>query len=193
MTELCDIALKYRTDKCPAIRHSYTPFYDKLFSARRSTINKVLELGIGDERFRTKIGDNAQLGASLKMWRDYFPNAQVYGVDIDPSSQFTDERIQTFRADATSVEDLTGLIKEIGDNIDLVVDDASHQTADQILTCRLLMPMLRGGVTYVIEDARDPKRVMDGLKDYDCTLAELAPIKGNHRHWNNIITVYHKW
>lgn len=194
MTELCDIAFKYGTDKCPQVSHNYTPFYHDLFSPQRQTIKKVLELGIGENVYREKMNHKTpEVGASLKMWRDYFPNAMVYGVDISPEPQFTDERIQTFRADATSQEDLALLIKEIGDNIDIIIDDASHKTTDQILTCRLLMPMVRNGVTYIIEDVRDPKKVLEGLKDYDAELIPLAPITGRHRNWNNLITVYHTW
>lgn len=194
MTELCDIAYKYGTDKCPQVSHNYTPFYHELLSDRRYSINKVLELGIGEAVYRSHMNHPAPvLGASLKMWRDYFPNARIYGVDISEEAMFDDERIQTFKADATSQEDLSLLIKEIGDNIDLIVDDASHKTNDQILTCRLLMGLVRGGVTYVIEDVKEPEKVLEGLKDFDSTLIPLAPITGRHRKWNNLIIVYHSW
>lgn len=46
-TELCEIAYKYGTDKCPAVKHSYTPFYYQLLKDKRQSVKKVLELGVG--------------------------------------------------------------------------------------------------------------------------------------------------
>lgn len=43
MTELCELAYKYGTDKCPQIKHFYTPYYYKLFKDRRLSVKKVLE------------------------------------------------------------------------------------------------------------------------------------------------------
>ena len=38
-------------------------------------------------------------GASLRVWRDYFPNAIIYGADIDKDILFAEERIKTFYID----------------------------------------------------------------------------------------------
>ena len=39
-TELCKIAEKYGTDKCPQIFHDYTPTYHELFKDRRNEIKE---------------------------------------------------------------------------------------------------------------------------------------------------------
>ena len=46
-----------------------------------------------------KYCDRYRDGASLLMWRDYFPNAQVYGADI-LDIKVEGERIQTPAGDA---------------------------------------------------------------------------------------------
>src|SRR3989304_3769693 len=85
VTPLCKLALKYGTDKCPQLKHSYTPFYYQLLKDKRREIKKVLEMGIGffpgmPEKkvfFDPGLKRTYHMGASLYMWRDFFPNAQV--------------------------------------------------------------------------------------------------------------------
>ncbi len=110
---LCKFAYKYKTDKCPRIKHSYTPIYYELLKGRRKSVKKVFEMGVF-------------LGASLRMWRDFFPNAQVYGGDIEPEQMFEEERVKTFVVDENDENQAVNLIKKLGD-IDLFVHDAIHK------------------------------------------------------------------
>ena len=112
LTELCDIAYKYGADKCPQLNHMYTPFYYEYFSPMRQTVKKVFEFGVGNRRIKTVI-PHYQIGASLRMWRDFFPNAQVYGADIAKGSVFKDERLETFYCNEDSKEDIENLVKII--------------------------------------------------------------------------------
>jgi hypothetical protein len=57
-----------RTDKNTV--HSYLPLYESLLSGKRDSASHILEIGI-------------YYGGSIKLWHDYFPNAMVYGLDID--------------------------------------------------------------------------------------------------------------
>jgi hypothetical protein len=56
-----------RTDK--NTNHSYLPLYQKLLIGKKETAKNVLEVGIC-------------LGGSIKLWSDFFTNADVYGLDI---------------------------------------------------------------------------------------------------------------
>lgn len=160
MTELCDIAFKYGTDKCPQIYHTYTPFYYDFFKDRRTEIKKVLEFGIGLPYMgRGKMGI---VGASLRMWRDFFPNAQIYGVDILEECRFEDERIQTFILDERDDDAVIDLINTIGADIDIVIDDANHSYRTQAHLCWTLLPVLHPDVTYIIEDVRSRGPLHEG-------------------------------
>lgn len=180
-TELCKIAYKYGTDKCPKIKHVYTPFYYELFKNKKKSVKKVLELGIGyyeTMKHVEKIYDKGlkriyHKGASLKMWRDFFPNAQVYGIDIASDAMFEDERIQTFIVNERNNEQMETLIETIGSDIDIVIDDASHRSKDQIYACKTLMPLLKKDVIYIIEDVDFSKSVTTALEEYDCEVPHL--------------------
>ena len=187
VTELCCLAIRYGSDKC-APNHSYTPRYFELFKDKRDSIKKVLEIGVGSPE--TMITKNYTVGASLRMWRDFFPNAQIYGIDNDPKVMFKDNRIQTFLADQGSKADLEETIKKIGSDIDFVVDDGSHFQTDQIISCLTLMPLLKKGVVYIIEDVQDLK-VGDILKmcGYEITYKKFYHKRGYN---DRMIEVRHK-
>ena len=174
-TELCEIAYKYGTDKCPAVKHSYTPFYYQLLKDKRQSVKKVLELGIGRlGTMRGRYNQHYRIGASLYMWRDFFSSALVYGADIKPEVMFKDERIETFLCDAGKKEDLIKLIKKTGTDIDLFIDDGSHLKEHQILTCLTCMPLFKNDVIYIIEDVKYPEEVVIGLREYNCEILEFS-------------------
>jgi len=184
MTELCKLAYKYGTDKCSQINHSYTPFYYKLFKDKKDLIKKVLEMGIGtfNRRYHPK---HYVTGASLYMWRDFFPNAQIYGADILLETMFKDERIKTFLCDETKKENLEELIKKTGSNIDIFIDDALHFRTAQINLCKTIMPMLKKDVIYIIEDVLLPKLISRSLTEYDCFIPQFK----KKRRRDNIVIV----
>ena len=173
MTELCEIAFKYGTDKCPRIGHTYTPFYHELLKDKRESIKKVLEIGIGYKRsWHIKL-EQYVIGASLYMWRDFFPNAHIYGADIVPETLFQDERISTFLCDETKKGDLEKLIEKTGSDIDLFIDDGSHVLADQMFLCKTMMPLLKKDVIYIIEDVMLTGKITSALQEYECYVPEL--------------------
>lgn len=153
-TELSEIAFKYRSDKCPQMgRYSYTDYYFSLLSPVRTKVKKVLEIGVGD-------------GADLRTWRDFFPNAQIYATDTSEKSLLQDTRIQSILSDTTKPENIKPLIDQIGADIDLVIDDGTHNPDDQVASCINLMPHLNKKTTYIIEDVADVS-IRDRISRYD--------------------------
>ena len=191
-TPLCEIAYKYGTDKCPQIGHVYTPFYYELLKDKRQSIKKVLEVGIGSKRRGMKGISQYVTGASLRMWRDFFPSAQVYGVDIFPELMFKDERITTFLCDEKDKKGLEKLISEIGSDIDLVVDDASHYSCNQIFLCQTLMPLLKKDVIYVIEDVAFSRSITKSLNQYECEVPYLVGRRLDVKNSNKLMIVKNK-
>lgn len=196
-TPLCKIAYKYGTDKCPQISHHYTPVYYELLKNKRKSVKKVLELGIGSREVIQWVPEHYQTGASLLMWRDFFPNAQIYGVDIAPSAIFQTDRIKTFLLNTTVRPDMSRLIHEIGPDVDLVVDDGSHRPYAQVRTFKILKPLLKKDVIYVIEDVGYPEEIKNELNQlgkYNYQVVKFSheiknPIYRNRRRYDNLVIV----
>src|SRR5258706_9775656 len=71
---LPELALYFGTDKWGS--HWYAEHYQSHFGVLRRKRLRVLEIGVGGE------ADSQLGGASLRMWKAYFPNAKIYGLDI---------------------------------------------------------------------------------------------------------------
>lgn len=92
-------------------------------------------------------------GASLRVWRDYFPNAIIYGADIDKDILFAEERIKTFyidQLDPVAIKECWSSINER--DFDFIVDDGLH-TFDAGLTLFVQsIDRLSIDGVYIIED-----------------------------------------
>lgn len=147
MTELCELAKKWGTDK---LNHDYTPYYHELFKDRRQTTKKVLEIGIGNA---DDMGPEYHTtGASLFMWEEYFPNADIYALDIDPATLINKGRIHSFQCNQAGEASLKRAATLVGNDFDLIVDDGSHVPRHQNMTARIFVPLLASDGIYIIED-----------------------------------------
>ena len=129
------LAAVYGSDK-GATAHRFAELYERHFGPVRHTTKTVLEIGV-------------HRGASLQMWRDYFPRAQVYGLDINETS-IPGPRIETFRGDQSDPEVLAKL-RALGP-FDVVIDDGSHRAPHVWASFAGLFGAVKPGGFYVIED-----------------------------------------
>ncbi len=137
---------KYGTDKGI---WGYTPFYEALMGPQRLRVKKVLEIGICGHR---DIPNNV-VGASLFCWKDFFPEATIYGVDYDSQFVFNDQqRIVTAQADAYNAREMVDVMDHFGGEFDMIVDDAVHDPGPQSRLFNFLVPFLKPGGYYFIED-----------------------------------------
>jgi len=139
------IAAKYGSDKCAW--HSYGRVYDQLFEGK--TVRKMLEIGIG---YKGLLAESYENGASLRMWAEYFPAAEIYGLDIREDALVNEGRIHSHVCDQGKIQSLLAARDFIGADFDLIVDDGSHQPEHQILSACVLWPCVASGGRYVIED-----------------------------------------
>ena len=187
-TPLCELCYKYASDKCPQVSHPYTPFYYELFKDKIDTVKKVVEMGIGSRSTMHYHQEHYVTGASLYMWRDFFPNAMVYGADILPETMLTSERIETILCDETKKEDLDKLLEKTGTDVDIFIDDGLHSRETQLNLCKTMMPLLKKDVIYIIEDVMWPNRLIRELSQYDC----YSPDFPGRRRKEAIIVVKNK-
>jgi demethylmacrocin O-methyltransferase len=142
-SDLKRLALAYNTDKWGD--HYYAQHYETHFGRIRHEPLNVLEIGVGGY-------DDPELGGgSLRMWRTYFPNARIYGIDIHDKSPHDEQRIKTFRGSQIDLEFLDRVVREIG-RVDIVIDDGSHVNEHVITSFKFLFPRLATAGWYVIED-----------------------------------------
>lgn len=160
-TSLCGLAIQYRSDKTPSILHSYTPAYDSILKTRKDSVSFVLEVGIGNLQLMNPIvGSDYKPGASLRMWRDYFPNATIIGVDIRKEVLFHEDRIITFQGDQSETVSLLNLLGQMNQYFnkrvvfDIIIDDGSHILEHQITTLWTYFPLLNPKGIYIVEDIR---------------------------------------
>ena len=152
LTPLCELAIKYGSDKCPKYGHSYTPWYHQKFEPIRNEPLKILEIGIGNHELMAPIvGEDYKPGASLRMWAEYFPNAQITGLDIREDVLFQEGRIATFLFDQSCPKSLE-MLENSGFEFDIIIDDGSHDLGDMMLTQHFLWDV--ADKYYIIEDVR---------------------------------------
>ncbi|MHB1953271.1 MAG: class I SAM-dependent methyltransferase [Sulfobacillus sp.] len=128
-----------RTDK--GSLHSYLSSYEELMGGKRASVEAVLEIGI-------------YLGGSLELWRDYFPRAEVTGVDIVDGMWYfrSSERI-VVRAGTNAYDpDLVRSMVVENRRFDLIVDDGPHSLESMLFLLRNYLYLLSPGGTLVIED-----------------------------------------
>lgn len=156
---LATLAEKYHTDKgsnhfnsafnksWPC--HTYTDFYERIFGPYRKKVSNVFECGLGSVR---TMGVGASPGASLRMWKDYFPNANIYGADIDSSLLFTEDRIYTYEMDQLSSDSVNSVFNSISVKFDIVIDDGLHTLGAASSLFALAFDYLEDGGIYIVED-----------------------------------------
>ena len=135
------LAIRHGTDKWP---QGYISYYQRHFAPLRRRRLNLLEIGIGTLGPRNG-------GDSLRMWRDYFPRATIWGLDILDKSRHAGPRIRVLQGSQNDPELLRDVARRIG-RIDIVIDDGSHVNEHVLTSFHTLFPLLATGGVYVIED-----------------------------------------
>jgi len=145
LAELCEI---HKTDKCTVYLsddheeisgHNYVELYENFFAPIRFQAERIFEIGV-------------LYGDSMRLWEAYFPNARIFGIDIEDTSIYDTDRITTFVADQSDREQLGKFIEAHGGDFDVIIDDGGHSMEQQQVSFGYLFRFVRPGGYYVIED-----------------------------------------
>lgn len=147
---LHDIGIKHETDKVDSAHtfnnKSYMHRYEELFHHIRNNKINLLEIGVHN-------------GSSLRAWKEYFPNAHIMGLDIDPRcSVYAQDRIDIYTGSQIDDGVLNTIIKDSPKGIDIIIDDGSHLTEHLVYTFNRLFPHVNSGGWYVMEDLANSHR-----------------------------------
>jgi len=114
---IIEIFEKFDTDK-NSKGHNYGPYYAKHLPENPK---KILEIGVKD-------------GASIRAWREIYPDAKIYGADLfqETTYPFMEDWVQWFKGNQADHRLLADLRSH--GPFDIIIDDGSHNWRDQLMT-----------------------------------------------------------
>lgn len=190
---LRQILIKHQSDKAlgghPVRRsHNYDIVYEKLFEPIRHEKLNILELGIGSiDKHKHSMGPAVRPGASLRAWKEYFENSNIYGADIDKRTLFTEDRIQTFEVDQTNPDSIKKLKQRIP-ICNIIIDDGWHNAPANIEFYKNMIDHCSG--FYIIEDIRELQKA--AFFEFFNTIKHswaFHQLAGTQKKDNNLIVV----
>jgi FkbM family methyltransferase len=169
----------YLTDKNTS--HSYLQTYHNILQSRRFSSKNILEVGI-------------QRGGSLKLWNDYFINANIYGLDIDIAPEFIKlyDRIKTFKCSAYSSEAIDIFNKQ-HIQFDMILDDGPHSLETMIYFLIHHSQLLAPNGILIIEDIPSMdwallfKKIVGNKLEENSCIYDLRP---NKNRWDDIVFTF---
>lgn len=151
----------------------YFDIYDEIFEGiDRFQKLKILEIGVN-------------LGAGLRSLKSYFPNSEIFGLDIkEDCKEHEEERIQVVIGSQVDFSIIETFSKE---NFDIIIDDGSHHNNHVFLTFSMLFGSLSSEKVglYIIEDVHTSYWPQYGglFQDENSTI----------ENFKNIIDLMHAW
>lgn len=118
---------------------SYFDVYERFLEPLRDKKINLLELGVRD-------------WTSLRVWRKYFSEANILGVDINPES--SKQKFPGCKVEIMNQDDKEGLDK-ISNKVggwDIIIDDASHLNEITKRSFEILWKYIKPNGYYIIED-----------------------------------------
>ena len=142
---------EYQSDK--STTHNYHLLYGYILE-NRPEVKRVFEVGLGTNNtdIVSHMGRSGRPGASLRAFRDFLENAQIFGADLDRRVLFTEQRIQTYYVDQTDEASFEALGKQLPSSFNLMIDDGLHSPNANLRSLKFFLPRLCVGGWAVIED-----------------------------------------
>jgi len=183
LEELVDNSM---TDK--NTKHSYLPLYQKLLENKRETTRIVLEIGIGD------FGEKN--GGSIKLWKDFFTNAIIYGLDVVPIERVMDEllnddRIILYTSTDAYNEDFF-ITNFLNKNIkcDFMLDDGPHTLESMKQFIKLYTQIMTDDGILIIEDVQSwdwIEILKDEVPEYLKQFIKVYDLRENKNYSDDIV------
>ena len=157
----CDKGSIFQADKNKKITsHNYSLFYEKYFKNLKNEKIRVLEIGSHE-------------GKGLAAFYFFLPNAKLLGANINPfQMRYSSKRIEEVYIDVSSKKIIKNFESYFSEDFDIIIDDASHNLRDILITLPNMFRKLKKGGYYVIEDINQ----FNVFKNLNPTNEVLTPI-----------------
>ncbi len=144
--------------------HKYiSSFYEEKIGYKKNDNINILEIGI-------------QYGYSLKLWQDYFTNANIYGFDIQDQLKVNfNSNVHTKFFDAYS-EEAIEYLKNLNIKFDIIIDDGPHSIESQDYICKNYKQFLKDDGILFIEDIDIDKHEYLHKMNPEFTIINLSDI-----------------
>lgn len=154
LNELTLMADRSGSDK-GSVKHRYTELYNMLFQPYRGRKITFLEMGLmaGGPEMGIDADRETATPPSIQMWLNYFPKAEILGLDVSDFSAYQTDRFKFYRCDMDERANITETVADMPAP-HIILDDASHASKHQQDAFLELFPKLRSGGLYIIEDLR---------------------------------------
>ena len=180
--------------RCHKFVH-YFPLYEKHFEKYVGKSPRILEIGVFG-------------GGSLELWKKYFgPGTTVVGVDINPKCKEYEEEDIEIIIDSQTNKDLWSSMDD--ESFDIIIDDGSHFSKDQIIGLELTYRLLKQDGTYWCEDVgtsyyeefgaglHNPKsfisytkQIIDAINDYHTKVIYRNKINNGAKLDSKFVNIY---
>ncbi len=191
-SKLANLIEKYGSDKNIS---GYSDLYSYIFETNGiENISSFLEIGIGtlQPEIQSSFSGNLQHfpeyipGNSLRAYRDFFTQAQIYGIDVAEDCRIVEDRIKTYIVDSTDSQKCNQALGSI--SFDAIIDDGLHTAHGQLKTLTNLFNRVRFGGFYIVEDlggGGDDINMFVELRD------EVEKIIGEHEYYfrSNVLII----
>ncbi|MEM9435425.1 MAG: hypothetical protein AAGA15_00170 [Pseudomonadota bacterium] len=165
-----------------ATTHGYYKVYASILArvTQKPDTVRLFEIGLGTNNLdvTSNMGLGGRPGASLRAFRDFLSNGQIYGADIDRRVLFSEDRITTHFIDQTDRASFTALGAELPGDFDLMIDDGLHLPTANLNSLSFFLGRIRVGGFAVVEDiprrAEDFWQVVAALLPSDCFEATIV-------------------
>jgi hypothetical protein len=203
LNTLCD---KYGSDKGSRtntikydtynfLPHSYTKIYAELFADLKDLNINIFECGIGtnNTNIKSNMGINGKPGASLRVWKDFFKNAIIYGADIDSDILFEEDRIKTGYLDQLNPSTIDLFFNKLNNfTPHIIIDDGLHTDSAAISLYDNCFQRLASGGLYIIEDMNpiDISKVVKHISNKEHKFVVYDSIDGSDKIDNSLIVIW---
>lgn len=184
---LVDLVDNSKTDKNTL--HSYLPLYQQIFGGKKESAKNVLEIGI-------------DRGGSIKLWRDYFPNAIIYGLDIMELENVWDEiknndKIVLYTSvNAYDDHFFKSHILEKNIKFDILLDDGPHSLESMVFFIETYSQVMADDGILIVEDVQNWEWIEDlkaavppPLKEY----IKVYDLRSNNDRYDDIVFTIDKY